>query len=97
FKTETLEKLIKLFKNNVLSFVKFIEQIKVRINNCSLPEIQCITANKMLLEFLIGESQYYGQGYEQSLGRFFKIEDKTALSEELQSSNQPAPESPFLI
>ncbi|HZL12444.1 MAG TPA: P-loop NTPase fold protein [Prolixibacteraceae bacterium] len=76
FESKNLIKLIDLFKNSSLSFPNFMEYLKLR-DRCVLPGNQCKTANKMLLEFLNSESQYFGQGYEESLSKFFRINENS--------------------
>jgi len=79
FKKVNTDKLITLFKDNILSFTVFMDRIKERIKDpddgCELPEDQCKIAYNTLLVFIKDESKYYGQSYEQSLSKFFKIKE----------------------
>ena len=79
FKKVNTDKLITLFKDNILSFTLFMDRIKDRIKDpddgCELPEDQCKIAYNDLVVFIKEESQHYGQGYEESLNSFFKIKE----------------------
>lgn len=77
FKSDNIEKITNLFRDDIHSYSGFMDRIKNRIDGCTLSEDQNIIAHKILVDFINSESQYFGQDYEQTLDKFFKIKEIT--------------------